>query len=220
MKEIFEGVFLKNPRMLATRNLVKGFRVHGERLFFEKGAEFREWEPSQSKLGAAVINGLRELPIKRGSSVLYLGAANGATASFVSDIVGKEGVVYAVEIAQRSMRDLIFVCEKRENMLPILADARKPGDYEQDVGGKVDVIFEDVADPEQSRILNENGKTFLKKGGMALIAVKARCIDAMEEPKVVFEQAKKELEKEFRVVQEISLEPLEKDHAFFVLEKK
>ena len=169
---------MKNPRLLATRNLVRGFKVHGERLFTENDVEYREWEPSQSKLGAAVINGLKELPIKRGSSVLYLGAANGATASFVSDIVGNKGVVYCVEISQRSMRDLIFVCEKRENMLPILADARMPQNYFEDVGGNVDVIFEDVADPEQARIMNENGRKFLKKGGIALIAVKARCIDA------------------------------------------
>ena len=36
--------------------------------------------------------------------VLYLGAASGTTVSHVSDVVGPEGMVYAVEFSHRSGR--------------------------------------------------------------------------------------------------------------------
>ncbi|PIY91829.1 fibrillarin, partial [Candidatus Micrarchaeota archaeon CG_4_10_14_0_8_um_filter_60_7] len=75
------------------------------------------------KLAAAIAKGL-VAGIAEGDSVLYLGAANGATPSFVSDLVGAKGMVYCVEFSPRAMRDLIRVCEQRENMVPILADAR------------------------------------------------------------------------------------------------
>ncbi len=46
--------------------------------------------------------------------------------SHVSDIVGPEGVVYAVEFSARSGRDLVNMAKKRTNVIPIVADARKP----------------------------------------------------------------------------------------------
>ena len=47
--------------------------------------------------------------MKPGSKVLYLGAASGTTVSHVADLVGEEGLVYAVEFSHRSGRDLINV---------------------------------------------------------------------------------------------------------------
>ena len=61
--------------------------------------------------------------------VLYLGAASGTTVSHVSDIVGPEGLVYAVEFSHRSGRDLINVAKKRTNIIPIIEDARHPHKY-------------------------------------------------------------------------------------------
>ena len=118
MKEVFKGVFGEGMR-LYTRNAVKGFKVHGEKLVQGKDGEYREWNPFQSKLGAAIALGMKEFPFKQGTKVLYLGAAHGVTPSFVSDIVGKKGEVYCIEIAPIAMRDLIRVCEQRENMIPI-----------------------------------------------------------------------------------------------------
>ena len=48
--------------------------------------------------------------------MLYLGAASGTTVSHVSDIVGPEGLVYAVEFSHRSGRDLLNMCKKRTNI--------------------------------------------------------------------------------------------------------
>lgn len=221
--EKFKGVFFiheNERRFIATRNLVKGFKVHGEQLVREKGEEYRFWDPMRSKLAAAIVKGLKELPVKEGSRILYLGAASGVTASFVSDIVGEKGMVYCVEFSPRSMRDFLLLCEPRKNMVPILADARKPEEYAEDVGGKVDLVYEDVADPEQARIMLENARMFLKKGGFAMIAIKSQSIDVTKEPQKVFEMVLAELKKEFEVLQTIALEPFDKEHLFVFLRRK
>jgi hypothetical protein len=57
------------------------------------------------------------LQIRPGAKVLYLGAASGSSVSHVSDIVGPEGVVYAVEFSHRSGRDLIGMAKKRTNVI-------------------------------------------------------------------------------------------------------
>lgn len=113
-------------------------RVTGEKI------EYRVWNPFRSKIAAAILGGVKDIFIKPGAKVLYLGAASGTTVSHVSDIVGKEGVVYAVEFSHRSGRDLVNMAKKRTNVVPIIADARKPLEYRILVG-MVDVVFADVA---------------------------------------------------------------------------
>jgi rRNA 2'-O-methyltransferase fibrillarin len=64
--------------------------------------------------------------------------------SHVADIVGDQGVVYAVEFSHRSGRDLINMAKKRVNVIPIIEDARHPQKYRMLID-MVDVIFADVA---------------------------------------------------------------------------
>lgn len=199
--------------MLATKSLAPGRRVYGERLMKQGSSEYRVWDPNRSKLAAAIMKGLKEVPIREGSHVLYLGAASGTTSSHVSDIVGKDGTVYCVEFAPRSMRDLVGVCESRPNMLPLLADARQPQDYADKLEA-VDVIYQDVAQPDQATILINNAKLFLKPGQYALIAVKSQSIDVTKKPSEIYEQVLAELSPHFEVVEKLPLEPYEKDHLF------
>jgi len=206
-------------RTLGTRSLAHGTRVYGERLVAYGNAEYRVWDPTRSKLAAAIMKGLKEVPIKEGSNVLYLGSASGTTASHVSDIVGRTGNVYCVEFAPRSMRDLVGVCEKRPNMLPILADARQPQTYAGKVE-RVDVMYQDVAQPDQAHILVENAKLFLKKGKHALIAIKSQSIDVTKKPAEVYDVALKELQSCFEVVEKVELSPYELDHMFVSLRMK
>lgn len=213
----FDGVFEIGGK-LATKNLVPGARVYGEKLVRVGKEEYRLWDPFRSKLSAAILKGLRELPIGPGSHVLYLGAATGTTASHVSDMVGKRGVVFCVEFAQRSMRELLRVCERRENMLPLFHDARKPEEYERDVR-RVDVIYQDVADPEQAEILLRNAR-MLRKGGHAMLAIKSQSINIAEPPSWAYEKVLKELAREFEVIQKIDLAPFHKGHLFALLRKR
>lgn len=62
------------------------------------------------------------------------------------------GLVYAVEFSHRSGRDLVNMAKKRTNVIPIIEDARHPARYRMLVG-MVDVIFSDVAQPDQVYIL-------------------------------------------------------------------
>ncbi|KAB2011866.1 hypothetical protein ES319_D09G048800v1 [Gossypium barbadense] len=149
-----EGVFVAKGKedALVTKNMVPGEAVYNEKRIAvqnEDGTkvEYRVWNPFRSKLAAAVLGGVDNIWIKPGAKVLYLGAASGTTVSHVSDVVGPNGVVYAVEFSHRSGRDLVNMAKKRTNVIPIIEDARHPAKYRMLVG-MVDVIFSDVAQPD------------------------------------------------------------------------
>jgi len=215
---IFEVVLEDGAKRLATRNLAFGRNVYGERLVRRKKVEYRVWDAFRSKLAAAIIKNLRNVPIKPSHRVLYLGAASGTTASHVSDIVGENGRVFCVEFASRSIRDLVNnVCAFRPNMLPILEDARFPEKYSMLVGGKVDDVYCDVAQPEQARILADNADVFLRKLGWIMLAVKAQSIDVTKEPSEVYKREVRVLEaRGFRIDEVVHLEPFDKAHAMIV----
>ncbi len=201
-------------RLLATRNLVPGRKVYGEELVAVDGIEYRLWNPSRSKLGAAILKGLKCNPIKPGSRVLYLGVASGTTCSHVSDIIGDAGHVWGVDFAPRPIRDLIdHVARYRKNITPILGDARQPQIYSFQVP-KVETIFADVAQPDQAEIVVKNARFYLKRGRYAMLSIKARSIDVGRAPEEVFKEQVKILEAGgMRVDELVSLEPFELDHA-------
>ena len=120
-----------------------------------------------------------------GSKLLYLGAASGTSVSHCSDLVGPTGTVYAVEFSHRSGRDLVNMAKQRPNVVPIIEDARHPQKYRMLVP-MVDVVFADVAQPDQARIVALNAQYFLKNGGNFVISIKASCIDSTAAPEAVF----------------------------------
>ncbi len=216
----FNGVYqitLGGERRLATINLAPTIQVYGERLIKIDGVEYRLWDPYRSKLGAALLKGLKRLPISEGVKVLYLGAGSGTTVSHVSDIVGERGLVYAVEFSPRVMREFIKkVSSFRRNVMPILADARFPSSYLPYVD-EVDVIYCDIAQPDQARILSDNADFYLKKGGSIMLAVKARSIDVSRKPVEIFKEEAKVLQNRgFKIESTIKLEPFDKDHVMIL----
>jgi rRNA 2'-O-methyltransferase fibrillarin len=145
-----------------------------------------------------------------------LGAASGTSVSHCSDIVGPEGLVYAVEFSHRSGRDLVNMAKRRTNVIPIVEDARYPLKYRMLVG-MVDVIFADVAQPDQARIVAHNAQYFLKNGGHSVISIKASCIDSTASPEAVFAAEIKKLQTMgFKPLEYVTLEPFERDHAVVV----
>ena len=124
--------------------------------------------------------------------------------------------MYAVEFSPRSGRDLINMAKKRTNVIPIIEDARRPEKYRMLVG-MVDVVFADVAQPDQARIVAINSHMFLKNGGHFVISIKANCIDSTVEPTVVFAKEVAKLKSEQLKPQgQLTLEPYERDHAVVV----
>ncbi len=221
-ESIFPGVYRIRGQPY-TRSATPGFKVHGERTQRLSEGEFRHWAPEHSKLSAAIVQGLKTFPFHAGTKILYLGAAQGVTPSFLSDIVGPEGEIYGVEISKRALRDLIFVCEKRSNVFPILADASQPQEYAADVG-KVDVVYEDVAAREQDDILARNATACLKTGGYAMLAIKARSIDSAANPDTIYEKVIAKIQSDphahLELVEKVRLDPYEADHMFAVFVKK
>ncbi len=207
MKQIFPGVY-KIRGKIATENSTPGFRVYDEKLIKKGDKEYRIWDPYRSKLAAAILKGLRDLPFKRDSNVLYLGASSGTTASHVSDICSS-GMIYCVEYSKRMMRNLFQVCEKKRNMIPILGDARYPETYFHNIA-IVDVIYQDVAQPNQADILIRNSEKFSLN--YAILAIKSRSINAVRSPKKIFREETEKLKERFNVMQVIDLRPYDKDH--------
>jgi len=208
---------------LVTRNMDIGKSVYGEKRISVDGPdgtkiEYRVWNPFRSKLAASIVGGVENIHIAPGSKVLYLGAANGTTVSHVSDVVGPEGRVYAVEFSHRSGRDLVNMAKRRTNVVPIVEDARYPLKYRLLIGdGLVDTIFADVAQPDQARIVELNARQFLKSGGNFIISIKANCIDSTAPAEAVFASEIKKLQSmNFKPSEYVTLEPYERDHATVV----
>ncbi len=103
-------------------------------------------------------------------------------------------------------------------MIPVLKDASHPEQY-ADMVTQVDIIYQDIAQVNQSEILKRNFM-FLKEGGHAFICIKARSIDVTAEPKIVFKKELKFLKSFLRLEERIPLEPYEKDHLMIVGRKK
>ncbi len=220
MKKIFEGVF-ENRGQLWTKNLVPGKKVYGEKLETIGGIEYRQWNAFRSKLGGAIKNGLKELPLREESKVLYLGSSEGTTPSHISDIIGKNGVLFGVDVAERVMRKFIEICNDRENLVPILADANLPKAYEEYLKGmEIDLLYQDISQKNQGEIFNKNAEMYLKKGKPAFIAIKARSISQHGNVNEIFEHELKELEKSFQIMQTIKLEPFDKEHLMAYCIKK
>jgi len=143
----------------------------GETLVYRGGRAFRRWEPTRSKLAAAIVKGFADPLPQPGDRWLYLGAAAGTTAGHVADLVGPTGAVFAVEKSVRSFARLLATADRFPNLVPLLADASAPRTY----GGfvpPVQGLYADLSQPDQVAIAIENGRAYLRTSGSALLALK------------------------------------------------
>ncbi|MDS0292619.1 fibrillarin-like rRNA/tRNA 2'-O-methyltransferase [Halogeometricum luteum] len=211
MTDIPEGVERRafdGRERLATR----GETVYGEPRD-EEG--WRAWDAGRSKLGAMLELGM-DTGLVGGESVLYLGAASGTTVSHVADFAGP---TYAVEFAARPVRDLLGVAEDRENLFPLLKDARKPETYAHVVESDLDCIVQDVATRGQADVAVRN-RRFLGDDGRLLAAVKARSEDVVADPEDVFEAFLEDLRESYEVLETERLDRFHEDHLGVVARPK
>jgi fibrillarin-like pre-rRNA processing protein len=184
--------------------------VYSERML----GSARVWDPFRSKLAALYHKGMG-VEITAQSRVLYLGAANGTTVSHVADYAD---VVYAVEFAPRPMQDMLEVARRRKNIVPIMADATRPEQYAPLVE-TVDLVYQDVAQPDQARIAIRNS-AFLRAGGQIILMLKTRSVDVRKEPDVVFQETVDALSSAgFAVQESLWLVPYHQDHAAIICTK-
>ena len=193
--EIFQGVFKKGEKILT------------------KGKNIEEWNPFKSKPAAAILNGLQNFPVKKAQKILYLGAAHGTTISHFSNIVGDRGIIYGVEFSSKIISKLVEKAKTKKNVVPLLEDARFPENYGWI--GKVELVYEDVAQRDQVSILKRN-KVFLEKGELIIITLKAKAIDSVKDVKEIYKEVVGELSEDFEIAETVDLEPYEHDHLFIV----
>lgn len=190
---------LDGTERLATR----GPPVYGE----ATDGAWRAWDPTRSKLGAALELGL-DTGLAADATTLYLGAASGTTVSHVADVGGP---TYAVEFAPRPVADLLDVVADRDRLFPLLKDAREPETYAHVVESDCDLLVQDVATRDQAAVAVRNTR-FLADDGRLFMAVKARSEDVTADPEAVFDRVVDDLDDAYEVLARERLEPYHDDH--------
>ncbi|MEM3137658.1 MAG: fibrillarin-like rRNA/tRNA 2'-O-methyltransferase, partial [Thermofilaceae archaeon] len=101
--------------------------------------------------------------------------------------------------------------------ISILADARFPYKYLNIISEKVNVIYADIAQPFQSKIVADNAEYYLKRDGYILQAIKAMSIDVTKEPSETYKKEIDHLEERgFEILEVVHLEPYDVAHAFII----
>ena len=219
----------REGRSLWTRNAVRGVSVRGERRKTDARIEWRFWEPSRSKVAAALLrtaNDPSQLLPETGATCLYLGASFGSTVSYIHDQVcgaGNHhgGQVVAVEIAPRAMRDLSELASIRPGLVPVLGDARQPQTVAPYIRSKADWMHQDLSIADQAETFVRMAGAFLSPGGNGLLSLKAaseRSSDGDDDSR--FAKAARILrESNLDVIERIDLKGLEEQHLVFHVRK-
>ncbi len=214
-EEVSEGV-LRCGDKYYTMNLLPGQSHHGEELKEIDGFEYRHWEPHRSKLGAYLeLEG--GLPVKADMNILYLGAGDGTTTSYLSDVL-TQGKIFAVELSDKPYRHLLTLSEKRKNIFPILGDARHPEKY-RDIVPTVDFLYQDIAQRDQAEIFIKN-LPYLRHGCRGLFVVKARSVHVSRKAMGIYRDMEDKLKDEgVKVLRRTDIGRRQKDHAVLLVER-
>jgi len=218
----YSNVYISGPPhnlKLYSKNLVPGNKVYGEKLITFKGEEYREWDPYRSKLAAMILEKPSVDFLSSELKCLYLGASSGTTISHLSDII-YNGIIYGVEFAERSMRQLIQNTNNRKNIVPILGDANFPEKYANSVFTNIDLVYQDIAQPNQAQIAIENCSYYLKDKGTLILAIKSQSIDSVQKPEKIYIQEKKILEKAgYKISESFNIHRYAANHIILIVHK-
>lgn len=166
----------------------------------------------EGKLGAYRTKDGADWDVEPDENVLYLGAAQGHTASWVGDLVS-QGTVVAVEKSPVAGLALLRTARQADNVVPYVGDARDVDAYAPLVP-ELGVVYQDLAQRDQVEILLKNVRAFQPR--RAFLAVKARSVAVERDPQDVFDEAVDKLEGAGEVVDLVRLDPYHKDHAMIV----
>ena len=205
---------------LYTRNKNEGMRVYGENLISYSGKEYREWDPFRSKLAALLLIKPKLTFIMKDQTWLYLGASSGTTISHLSDMLS-EGIIFGVEVAERSIRQLIQNTSKRNNIIPILGDANQPQSYAGSIFKGIDIVYQDVAQPNQAEIAIKNCNYFLKETGYLIFVIKSQSINSVEKSEIIYREEQKYLESNgYEIVESANIHKYAANHIILIAKRK
>lgn len=219
----FQNVHITGPSgkfKLYTKNSVPGRSVYGERIDYSKGEEYRRWDPYRSKLAAIILKDPSTSFLSKDQNCLYLGASSGTTVSHLSDIL-ENGYIFSVEFAERSIRQLLQNTAARENVIPILGDARFPSTYAKSIFLNIDLIYQDVAQPNQAEIAVANCNYYLKQDGILILVIKSQSIDSVAKSEKVYKLQKDHLANSgYEVIESINIHDYASNHIAMIAKKK
>jgi fibrillarin-like rRNA methylase len=188
--------------------------VYGERWTESDGRPYRSFEPTRSKLSAAIVKEWSGPVPATGEGWLYLGAASGTTASHVADLVGPTGRVYALERSLRPFARLLALTDRWPNLLPILGDAREPTTYGALVP-PVQGVYADIAQADQVEIVLSNAALFLEgPGARVLLALKTASMGRDATAVQHVRRAEEELAQVLDLEPSVRLDPFHRGHYF------
>ena len=192
-------------------NLPDGIRKKRSFLEIKYKNNWIAWNPYHSKLSAYILAKGKYWPFTRKSIVLYLGAAEGNTISYLSNLC-PDGRIIGVDISPTSMAELILLAEKKKNIIPFLGDAHFPEQYHPHVNSP-DIIYQDIAQGDQLDIFIRNYKYFKPKHGFLML--KSKSIKGND--KEIINQYRENLESYFTTVECINISKWAKGHrAYYV----
>ncbi len=167
----------------------------------------------EGKLGAYRTNGGDAWDPQDDENVLYLGAAEGVTATWISQRL--DGTVLAVEKSPVGGLGLLQASRDNDNLIPYIGDARHPSAYAP-LTPRLGLLYQDIAQRDQVELFVKNLERFYPRRGF--LAVKARSIAVERDPEDIFQEAKDRLSEAGKVVDMVRLAPFHKDHAMIVVD--
>lgn len=216
------NVFISGPPenlKLYTKNLLPGNKVYSENLIKFNDIEYREWNPYRSKIAALILEKPNTNFLSNDLKCLYLGASSGTTISHLSDIV-KDGIIYGIEFAERSIRQLIQNTTNRNNIIPIFGDARYPENYANKIFTDIDLLYQDVSQPNQAQIAVANANYYLNDAGKLILAIKSQSIDSIVKSEEVYAQEKRILETSgYEIIESINIHKYAANHIVLIVSR-
>lgn len=222
INELYYGIYelKKNTKSyILTKNYTPSKKIYNEKLFQYQTDEYRVWDPKRSKLGALYKKNVKILELKN-LNILYLGASFGTTVSHISDILYESsGMIYAVEFSEVPMNVLMNLSTERENIIPIYSNANFPETYKYIVND-IDLIFQDISQPNQIEIALKNLNLFLKNKGYLILIIKAKSISSTIKTKDIYKNEIKKINKQknLKILKMIDLSPFHKDHLCVIIQ--
>ena len=174
--------------------------------------KWTKWNPYHSKLSAYLLGGGKYWPFKKNSKVLYLGAAEGNTLSFLSEIC-TNNTITAIEISAIAMAELLELVEKKRNIIPYLGDAHFPNKYHIQAN-EPEIIYQDIAQNDQIDIFLRNCNYFNPK--CAFLMLKTKSISKKKTE--IIKDTQNKLEEKFKIVESINIKKWAKGHTAYYME--
>jgi len=118
------------------------------------------------------------------------------------------------------MRQLIQNTNKRKNIIPILGDANFPEKYANSIFTNIDLVYQDIAQPNQAQIAIANCSYYLKDKGTLILAIKSQSIDSVQKPEKIFVQEKKIIEKAgYEISESFNIHKYSANHIILIIHK-